>query len=228
MLGKLIRKAFSLKEHPWQFSDFTSEDLKPLTSSHSGFLTEATPGFLQCYSSLLDAIANSDSELLSEICDWKIFKSLDVMLNTLAYQKRNAIIMNNDAKVNISYFNDKYFIVFPEFNDWMGSLLNNKQFENIKYIEGRSASNITQISVMYQSSKKLVLVDENGNPITPNANIETESHLITFQNEEAFSDTLSSMAKQIFRARKFIRGDYRLENSEWKITDIDHYIESRS
>ena len=227
MLGKLIRKAFSLKEHPWQFSDFTSEDLKPLTSSHSGFLTEATPGFLQCYSSLLDAIANSDSELLSEICDWKIFKSLDVMLNTLAYQKRNAIIMNNDAKVNISYFNDKYLVVLPKFPDYLASFFNTK-FENIKYIEGNSASNITQISVMYQSSKKLVLVDENGNPITPNANIESESHLITFQSAETFSQTLSSRMKQILRTTKFLNGDYRLENSEWKITDIDHYIESRS
>lgn len=225
MLGKLVSKTFCTLAGPWRFESYENNDLAPLVQKMETTIPKYEEGFIGSYSAILEAIESADLSLLSEVCDWKLYRSLESLIKSAKSRDYKIKIFNNNDPIQVQYFNGVMGIGFP-INDMIASKINDIfDSPNLKFLSGGSSISFS-VQAQFTSKKKLVVFDKEGKLIFGHDNEAPESHLFHFKYFEKFSNDLVMFWDVIKRFNRMHLEQNEDANCIWRLHDIDmHFAE---
>ncbi|CAG9335413.1 unnamed protein product [Blepharisma stoltei] len=241
---KAIRRSYSLL-FPWRFNDKSPFRLFPVSKLLFTELDEAREGFLQAYDEVLKSLEDYDFEHLNSIMEPRLFSEIKIGLNSIKGREQCVKRINTDDHVDVYFYNQNLYIgaeidrsknenLYPEpitVMRYNPRNLNDMRRISIDkwHIYGISSNSfILKIDVVFNTSKKLVIVNEKDEKIVGDISDSRETHKFRF--EKMIKGEVGSFKKielgiKALSYSLFPRfGVNPFEESEWIITDIDDFL----
>ena len=240
------KKAINFQESiPYKFSGFAYADGQSVVSNIKSFINEINGNlennFSFAYDGLLNAIQTRDLDLLNTVLENKFFKK---------QKEYTQILEENNLRIELIEKDDQVIVVPLEINlIFVANLqrdLNPKKFYKIKLpntpmnflilvpldvsrLEYLNLKPILQIPVVFKSKKKLILIKKDEVLNENQKNSDFHYHKVIFECEGLDLANIRYMfhiIKIITRngLKQFIAQMIFHEGSEWKVTDIDDYM----
>ena len=242
MFRKIVKRNLSLFDFPWKFDNHSAENLDKVPDTLAKLLEDYKDGYSYSYSSILDAMADFDTNHLNEICSWKIYKSLEVSLNELKSKNQKVLIINKDEPIEMEFFDEKFDFSIPtlgifEETEFLElylkkfvegvpeNVIRKKNINFLKYEKFNEGFCRLSVNVRFHSKKKILIVDENNIVIEGKDDGKAEFHAFRFSIQKAFDEGIVPYAKKLWFFRKFLFFGTDFTDSQWIITNIDNHIE---
>ena len=233
-------KAFQALRFPWRFNERSPFLLVPLASAFEEELVHLKEGFKYAADQTLEAIEQQDFATLQRVTEPQLFNELRDGIETVKRRGHSLQVVNPHAS-SYTYFYNERVITGAHLNRQLNQgeaqrievpvqLKSDKPRvppENIEIYRGAAGHLILKLDVVYNSARKLVVVDEHGQLIIGEANKVPENHKFRFECfVEKDAGVLGRVSSRFNVLSHFLmnfgRSPISLDN--WHITDLDDFL----
>lgn len=239
---KIIRN-YSIR-FPWRFNDRSPFRLYPVPKSYYPNLQRKEKGFIDAYNEILLSIKDNDLSYLKQIMEENIYAEMKEGLDVLKRRGQRIRIVNNNSPVILHFYNQ---------NLYLGAHLERSKNTNIEEepwafkekpinVSNEKGSKIPldkwllysrdlnscvlKIDVIFNTSKKLIIVNEQDDILKGESSKAIETHKFRFE-KVIKSKSFWNLLNFYFNLFNYYVGYGSIdpfEDAEWVLTDIDDFL----
>lgn len=249
MLCCKVFRLYHPMKFPWRFDNLNPFSLFPVSELTNKELLKLEGTFIESYKSLMVALQKKQLETIENFSTDTLYKAIHEAFLIADNRKHRLTLVNQEEidDIDVRFFNEKLTVFMPKiFISPADSVINftgmlnqkNEKFfaRTMKYkVELKESENfefVFKVDAIFTSACKLAMVDANEKIIRGSTSDSPEMHLVQYSaTSSAPEGDWSENTKSFFILAdflEFLRKNFKLDQKDWLISDIDDYLKNNS